>query len=95
MLFVIAERRSERMITENDIKQTAARYAEIIIENDDEFFKLFDGDKEKFSPKECAAVIQLTNLYCNVKTGSTDRKTAVEEQKRILAQYRQYGENKI
>ncbi len=77
------------MIPETDIKRIAAEYAETIIEDSERFFNSFDRDKDKYTPAECTAIVSLMNLYCNVKTNSADRTSAIQEQKKILAQYRQ------
>lgn len=71
----------------NDLKQAAARYAGTIIEDKEKFFDVFDTEKDNFTPGECAAVVELINLYYNCKTGVIGRDEAVKEQNKILKEY--------
>ena len=72
------------MMSIQDIKDVAARYADFMIKDETEFLDAFDAEKEKYNVSECLAIQKLTDVYYNCKTGRISRDEAVKKQNEIL-----------
>ena len=70
-----------------EIKQTANRLSEILIKDLDEFVvechKIYSGGK--FTKDEYGVIVNLSDVYCNVKVDNMTREEAIEKQRELFA----------